>query len=243
MYDSYAPIYRLINQGAWSERMARWTIGWLRERGVTHGRVIDWGCGDGAAGVVFAQAGWAVTGIDRSERMIQLARARDSRIDWRGGDLTQGADVAPGTLATAFYDTLNYLPSIVALRAGWRTLAASVTHGGYIVADVNTPYEYASGWNDRYVITADTDDALVLNRLRYDPAPQLAQGRIIWFAREGHSDVWQRGEETHTQRAHTDEEMVAAIAAAGLRLIARLTPQGKPPTLTATRLIYIARKG
>lgn len=241
MYDSYAPIYRLINQGAWSERMARWTLAWLRERGVTHGRVIDWGCGDGAAAVVFAAAGWHVTGIDRSERMLALARERDSRIDWRGGDLTQGADVAPGTLATAFYDTLNYLASPVALRAGWRTMGESVTHGGYIVADVNTPYEYESGWNDRDVITADTDDALVLNRLRYDSTTRLAQGRIIWFARESR-DEWRRGEETHTQRAHTDEEMVAAIAAAGLRLIARLTPAGEAPTLTATRLIYIARK-
>jgi hypothetical protein len=118
-----------------------------------------------------------------------------------------------------------------------------VTHGGYVVADVNTPYEYESGWNDRHAITADTDDALVINRLRYDSQTRLGQGRIVWFARESGVDEWRRGEETHTQRAHTDEEIVGAIAAAGLRLVARLTPEGEPPTLTATRLLYIARKG
>ena len=56
------------------------------------------------------------------------------------------------------------------------------------------------------------------------------------------TDEWRRGAETHLQRAHTDEELAAAIAGAGLRLVERHTPHGAAPGPTSTRLIYIAQK-
>ncbi|HEX6289967.1 MAG TPA: class I SAM-dependent methyltransferase [Herpetosiphonaceae bacterium] len=245
IYEAYAPIYRQMNQGAWSERMARWTLGWLAARGVAEGRVVDWGCGDGAAAVSFAQAGWHVQGIDRSRAMLALARRRPQpagRIAWHEADLCSAPVEQPGELATAFYDTLNYLTSIADLGTAWRTLARSIVRGGYVIADVNTPYEYTTAWTGQYVITADRDDLLVLNRLRYAADTRLATGRIIWFAREAASDIWQRGSETHRQRAHSDDEMLAAIEQAGLKLVERRTPQDEPPHPAATRLIYIAQK-
>jgi SAM-dependent methyltransferase len=248
IYTAYAPIYQRIKQSAWSEAMARWTLDWLRTHdpgAAQPGRVIDWGCGDGAAALVFAAAGWQVTGIDRSAAMLALAQERTppdgAQIDWRSGDLCASPELEPGALATALYDTLNYLTSRDELEAGWRSLARSIRPGGYAVADVNTPHEYATTWTGRHVITADSDDILVTNWLRYNQRTRLARGRILWFAREGRSERWRRGVETHRQSAHTDEEMIAAIQKAGLQLIERCTPQGRPDAPDATRLIYIAR--
>lgn len=221
--------------------MARWTIEWLRTRGITTGHVIDWGCGEGTAAAVFAAAGWRVTGVDRSDQMLSLARQHHRQIDWRKGDLRDTRLDQTGTLATAFYDTLNYLTTLVDLQAAWRTLADSIRSEGHVIADVNTPYEYASAWDGRYTITADREDVLVLNRLRYNPDTGIATGRIIWFATSD-GETWQRGSEMHLQRAHTDGEMCQAIDQAGLTLIDRTTPQGDPPSATSTRVIYIARK-
>ncbi len=245
IYEAYAPIYRRINQGAWSEYLARWTLDWLHTRGIVTGRAIDWGCGDGAAAVHFAQAGWRVVGIDRSRAMLRLAQHRPQPADmlsWREGDLCRGWIDQPADVATAFYDTLNYLTSVADLQAGWRTLAQSIVRGGYIIIDVNTSYEYETAWNGRYLITADTEDVFVLNRLHYAAATRLATGRITWFAREAEADLWQRGSETHRQRGHSDEEILTAITQAGLTLVERRTPQHEPPHPTATRLIYIAQK-
>jgi SAM-dependent methyltransferase len=247
IYAGYAPIYRQIDQGAWSEGMARWTLAWLQQRGIVAGRLVDWGCGDGAAALLFAQSGWQVIGVDRSSAMLALARERQQPpgIIWRAGDLCRESTLPfeePALVATAFYDTLNYLTTVADLAAGWRTLARSVQSGGWIVADVNTAYEYASAWRGQYVVTADREDLLVINHLRYASESRIATGRIIWFVRDAGGDLWRRGSETHRQRAHSDDEIVAAIEQAGLTLIERSTPHGEPPQPTTTRLIYVARR-
>lgn len=250
MYSAYAPIYQRINQSAWGAFMASWTLDWLRAQQINPApaqrRMIDWGCGEGTAALLFAAAGWQVTGIDRSAAMLDLARqqalAAGITIDWRDGDLREKLEMQPGMLATALYDTLNYLTSRVDLLAGWRSLADSISSGGYVVADVNTPHEYETAWNGRHTVTADSDDMLVTNWLRYNQRTRLAHGRILWFAREPQGERWQRGVETHRQRAHNDAEMRAAITQAGLHLVELSTPQGTPATTDATRLIYIARK-
>ncbi len=226
--------------------MVAWTLGWLRGHGIETGSVVDWGCGDGTAAVLFASAGWSVQGIDRSPPMLELAqrRARAARlsINFQLGDLRQTQVAQPALLATAFYDTLNYLTSADDLAAGWRMIAHSLEPGGYAIADVNTPYEYASAWTGQHTITADSDDVFVMNRLRYNGRSGIARGRVVWFAREAGSDEWLRGAETHVQRAHTDLELVTAIEQAGLSLLERHTPSGFEPSATATRLIYIAKK-
>lgn len=249
-YTAYAPIYRRINQSAWSAALARWTLGWLHARGAEPApeqrRMIDWGCGEGTAALVFAGAGWQVTGIDRSAAMLDLARqqalAADLTIGWRCADLRDELELEPGLLVTALYDTLNYLTSRAELHAGWRSLARSIRPGGYVVADVNTPHEYATAWTGRHTITADSEDMLVTNWLRYNQRTRIAHGRILWFAREPEGELWRRGVETHRQRAHNEAEMRAAIAEAGLRLVELCTPQGAPAAPDATRLIYIAHK-
>lgn len=247
IYAAYAPIYLRINQGAWSERLARWTLDWLCERGIVAGRVVDWGCGDGAAAVLFAEAGWQVQGIDRSRQMLVLARGRRQPpgIVWREGDLCRESAPPidpPGDVATAFYDTLNYLTSVEDLQVGWQTLARSIRPGGVVIADLNTPYEYETAWRGQYAITADTEDVLVSNHLRYAADVRIATGRITWFVRDVDSDLWQQGAETHRQRAHSDDEIVAALEGAGLELVGRYTPQNLPPHPAATRLIYVARR-
>lgn len=248
IYSAYAPIYQRINQSAWSASMARWTLDWLRARHIdpapAQRRMIDWGCGEGTAARLFAANGWQATGIDRSAAMLDLARQQaltaGVSIAWRSGDLRDELELEPGMLATALYDTLNYLTSRADLQAGWRSLARSVIPGGYVVADVNTRHEYATAWNGRHTVTADSDDLLVTNSLRYNQRTRIAHGRILWFAREPHGERWRRGVETHRQRAHDDAELRAAIEQAGLRLVERCTPQGEPATPDATRLIYIA---
>ncbi len=246
MYQAYAPIYQHIGQGAWSERMAAWTLDWLGQHGIKAESVVDWGCGDGAAAVLFARSGWYVRGIDHSPAMLELARQRATAahlpITFQLGDLRVTEVDQPALLATAFYDTLNYLTTADDLAAGWRMIARSIKPGGYAVVDVNTAYEYASAWTGQYAVTADSDDVLVVNRLRYNARSGIARGRVIWFARKADSDQWVRGAETHVQRAHTDVEMVSAIEQAGLSLLERHTPDGSEPSATATRLIYVAYK-
>lgn len=245
MYEAYAPIYDRIGQGAWSVRMAAWTLDWLAARGVTVRTVADFGCGTGEAAQVFRANGMKVVGIDGSKAMLERMEQRVAAgIEMLNCDLCEVELSAPVDLVVSFYDTLNYLLTFDDLRVAWRSIAGALSPHGYAVADVNTLAAYRSEWNGRIAIVADTAELFVLNQLQFEALRRIGTGRILWFEREmtGEGEDWIKGEETHRQRAHTDEELREAIEAAGLELVACHAPGDGTADEQATRLIYVAHK-
>ncbi len=239
MYEAYAPMYDRIGQAAWSVRMAAWTLDWLQAHHAHITRVADFGCGTGAAARVFAAAGLTVLGVDCSAAMLAQAQPH-AGVELISGDIREVVLSPPVDLVTAFYDTLNYLPTYTDLVTAWQRIADAMVVGGYVVVDVNTVTTYAEGWNERDEIISDTDDVFVLNRLQFEALQRIGTGRIMWFVRDG--DTWEGHEEVHIQRAHTNEELRQAITQAGLTIVDRRTPANEPPPDDAPRVIYVAQK-
>jgi SAM-dependent methyltransferase len=262
MYDAYAPIYDAIGQGQLSARMARWTLGWMSERGERPARVLDLACGTGEAALIFAAGGCVVAGVDRSAAMLEIARgkARDAGygIEFVQGDICEleprNKNQEPPILAvgsrlsvlgsqfdlvSCYYDSLNYLLGDRDLDRVFAGVARVLRPGGYLVFDLNTTAEYAT-WDERDSVAYDGNDCLVYNQLSYEPAKHMAEGRIVWFVRE--LDRWWRGEETHVERAWDNAEVQSALAEAGLELIGRYDTTGGAAAEDATRVVYVAQK-
>jgi SAM-dependent methyltransferase len=264
IYDAYAAIYDAIGQGRFAEHMAHWALGWLSARRLRPARVLDLACGTGGAALAFAAVGCQVAGIDRSPAMLSIAygRARDAGYDiaFVEGDIknlnderrTMNDEVllvdhnssfiihrSSFDLVTCFYDSLNYLLDDDDLDCVFAGAAAALRPGGHIVFDINTEAEYTT-WDERDVVTYDGRDCLVYNKLSYDPDARLAEGRIVWFVRE--TELWWRGEETHTQRAWSDGEVYDALARAGLALAGRYDVEGNATHEDTGRLLYVAEK-
>lgn len=142
-------------------------------------------------------------------------------------------------LVICFADSLNYLTGDEDLGRVFAGAAAALAEGGRLVFDVNAEAEYRT-WDDLDRVSCDGPDVLVYNQLSFQPSSGLATGRIVWFVRE--IDRWWRGEETHVQRAWTDEEITAALAGAGFVLEARLDVEGRPAAPDARRVVYAAAK-
>jgi SAM-dependent methyltransferase len=265
IYTAYAPIYDAIGQGRFSARMAAWALAWLAERGEPPRRVLDLACGTGEAALVFAVAGCDVTGIDRSAAMLEIARgkARDAghALSFVQGDIrelptederpkTKGRQSRADTLSsfvlrpssfdlvTCFYDSMNYPLGDGDLDRVCAGAARALQPGGTMIFDINTAAEYAT-WDARDCVTYDGRDCLVYNQLNYDPQAGFATGRIVWFVRE--LERWWRGEETHTERAWSDDRVCAALVGAGLGLVGRFDPTGSPAAEGAPRVVYVAR--
>jgi SAM-dependent methyltransferase len=66
------------------------------------GRALDLGTGTGALARALAARGWRVTGLDRSERMLEAARALGGEVEYRQGDAEEtGLPGAAFDLVTA----------------------------------------------------------------------------------------------------------------------------------------------
>ncbi|ALO06141.1 putative methyltransferase [Streptomyces venezuelae] len=102
--------------------------------GLTPGRVLDVGCGEGADAVWLARGGWEVTALEVSGVALERAtgHARDAGVDvrWVHATLTE-AGLAPASfdLVSAQYPALLRTPEAAAERA----LLAAVAPGGVLL--------------------------------------------------------------------------------------------------------------
>ncbi|MDI3417318.1 class I SAM-dependent methyltransferase [Streptomyces luteolus] len=127
--------------------------------GLTPGRVLDVGCGEGADAIWLARGGWDVTAVEVSGVALDraAAHARDAGVSvhWVHAELT-GADLAPGSfdLVSAQYPALLRTPGATAERA----LLAAVKVGGVLLLVhhvVDAEHAQEAGFDpDDYVLPA-----------------------------------------------------------------------------------------
>jgi SAM-dependent methyltransferase len=244
IYHQYAAIYDLIGQDAFGRLLAERS---LAELPAVPGHVLDLACGSGAAALVFAAAGSRVTGVDRSDQMLNLARHKAATVglslnfvqsDLRHLAALIGSPELPPArfdLATCFFDSLNYLTADGDLERVFEAVAALLCPGGRLRFDINTEAEFRT-WDMIDELVWEDAERIVYNRLSYNPQQGLATGRVVWFQQNGKR--WQRYEETHYERAWSDSEIAAAAAATGFSLIARRSPDGSPAAEHTPRILY-----
>ena len=103
--------------------------------GLTPGRAVDLGCGEGADAIHLAREGWEVLGVDISPTAVARARAAaleagvDDRATFEAHDLsTWEPDGAVDLVTASFFHSREDLPRTAILRRA----AAAVAPGGHV---------------------------------------------------------------------------------------------------------------
>ena len=138
--------------------------------GLTPGRALDVGCGEGADAIWLARSGWTVTAIDISTVAVGRARAAadlaGADVDWISGDALQSVFAAGAfDLVSMQYPALPKAAGEDAVRA----LLNAVQHGGLLLAVYHDlDVEHREHMKSRGVDPADYVDASDLSQLLGD---------------------------------------------------------------------------
>ncbi len=103
-------------------------------------RIVDVGCGAGAHAIELALLGHAVTGLDRTPALLEVARkgaaALGATVRWVQADMRDFALDAPVDVALSLYVSFGYFESAEEDLAAARCIHRALAPGGRAVFDV-----------------------------------------------------------------------------------------------------------
>ena len=178
----------------------------LARAGIRDGLVVDLGCGSGIWAEILLDAGYDVLGIDASADLLRIAQRRAPAARFVHASLDDAA--LPSCRAvTALGEVLSY-GERRSLVPALRRIRRALEPGGVLAFDVVGP-----GREPRPRRTWTEGDGWVVCVDVRQEGRRLTR-RIVTFRRSGRS--WGRTEETHVQRAFAPDEVLEALATAGL---------------------------
>lgn len=245
-YGEFAGVYDLLMRDVPYAAWARYLCALLAKRGVLPGdRVLDCACGTGAFSIRFAQAGYCVTGCDRSAEMLAVAQEKARKaglqIPFILQDMRELNLHRPVSAINCACDGANYLLAEEDVAAFFLSANRALKPSGLLLFDISSAYklEHILGG---HTYGEDAKDCVYLWKNHYDPHSRLLEMKLTFFlpCRNG---AYSRFDERHLQRAHRAEELTTALERAGFQLegVFEWPSQGahKPES---ERIQFIARK-
>ncbi len=222
--EGFAAVYTTSRYAVFSQRMARLALSLIAEHGAPGKDLLDLACGAGGGTVLFAKAGYAVSGIDGSAVMIRCAeekaRAQGTALrltqqDMRAFTLPYQVDVV-----TCLFDALNYLLQADELVQVFAGVARVLRPGGLFVFDMNTPHGLSTRWGTKDVVSTARADLFEVNQNRYDAATCINTTTTTVFVRADGADLFRRYVEVHRERGYPVEMLIELLRQTGLEMVA-----------------------
>jgi ubiquinone/menaquinone biosynthesis C-methylase UbiE len=247
IYDDFAYVYAKGQYTDFSRQMAEVLPSVLKHLHAKPRRILDLACGEGTFAVHMAEKGFDVTGVDRSPRMLELARIRaeKSKAEARFmlGDMRSLEFREQFDLVTCWFDSLNYLLDSADLKKTFLGVSEALKPEGLFIFDMNTTYGLAVNWRESpCYVEGDTPDVFETHRQEFDFEHNIATMRITCFIR-GESG-WMRVDEEHRERAYSQEEIRSFLDETGFQLLATWGNfrEMSDPKPDSGRLWYITKK-
>jgi SAM-dependent methyltransferase len=225
--------------GEFARRAAPGLLDLFARCGIHDGLIVDLGCGSGLWAEQLIKRGYEVLGIDISEAMIQLARRRAPRAEFRAASLFQ-ADIPPCRAVTSLGECISYLFDTTngnrKLKQLFRRAYTALAAGGVFVFDVME--REARGRATTARSFAEGDGWLTAVERQEDRDRRTLTRRITTFRQVG--DLYRRADETHRVRLYDASTVAAELRRAGFRV--RVTRRYGDYALMKGRVAFVARK-
>lgn len=206
--------------------------------------VLDLACGTGSLTKLLAEDGYDMIGVDMSPDMLSVAAGKTGMMEKRPMFLCQRMESLDlyGTVdaAVCALDSVNYLADLISLGAAFDRVGLFLNDGGLFVFDVNTDEKFRA--MDTQVYVRESEDCFCAWQADYDEDTRIMHYLLDFFAHIG-GTKYQRYTENHTERAHTREELVAALDHAQMDLLGVFGELAlRDPVRDEQRVFYVARR-
>lgn len=183
----------------------------------THPTLLDIGCGTGVLAAMFAQVGYAVSGVDLSEDMLSVAQERFEALDVSIPLYAMSMDELDGfadfDVAVIPIDSLNYVREEAAVVETLSRIYAALRDGGQLFFDVHSVYKMDTIFLESPFTYDDGEITYMWHTEPGDEAHAIAS-QITFFVHQQHG-LYERFDEEHYQRSYEPQQYVAWLQQIG----------------------------
>lgn len=130
--------------------------------------LLDICCGSGQLACYFLQKGFTITGIDLSDRILEIAQRKtedNPNAEWIQADAVEFSLDRKFGIAVSTFDSLNLLPDIESLNKCFRCVYDHLVEDGIFIFDINTKIGISTS-NNIYI--TETNDFTMIVRGYFD---------------------------------------------------------------------------
>ena len=207
--------------------------------------VVDLGCGTGTLTELLSRKGYDMIGVDMSAEMLNVALAKKEKSgspilylcqDMRELDLYSTV----GTVISVC-DSVNYLLEDEEVLETFGLVNNYLYPGGIFLFDFNTVYKYEQIIGDTTIAENREKCSFIWENYFYEDQ-DINEYMLTIFRKQADSELYERTEEAHYQRAYDMDTLKRLIEKNGLALVSFLDEDMKQmPNETSERIYVIVQ--
>ena len=242
-YNDYDAFARMYNQywGPYATRMYPILEHLVLRHLTGKGPVLDLCCGTGQLAERLTGEGYAVTGVDGSGSMIEIARDNAPDAEFFVQDAREPLPARGFVAAFSTFDSLNHVLTLEDLTQVFGNVRGALAAGGYFAFDLNMAEAYEARWKGTYAYVQD--DHVCVVRSSKDVARRIGNMELTIF--ELQDDEWERVDLTLSQRWYAEDDVLDGLEAAGfmdVRAFSADEPIAEGCPTSEGRTFFVARR-
>lgn len=212
-YGEFAAVYDKLMDDFDYPAWAEYYMDLISGAGVKVRRMCDCACGTGSMTIQFAKRGINVTGMDISRDMLEIAAVRARRaaqkIIFTAQDMTKLTLPRPVDAIVCACDGVNYLTDDGAVGEFFRAAHTNIKPGGCLAFDISSRYKLEKVIGNGF-FGEERDEVAYIWSNSLDEEKHIVEMDLTFFVRQ-EDGLYRRFEEKHRQRAHSADEIAAAL--------------------------------
>lgn len=238
-YSKFAEIYDDLMNDVPYDRIAEIVDSKIKKYEIKNNIVLDLACGTGTLTKELSDKGYEMIGADMSAEMLQKAQEKNPGVLFLNQPMEDFELYGTVGAIVCSLDGINYLTDDESLYETFRLCNNYLEPDGILIFDINTEYKFKNVLADN-IFTFDSEDIFYTWENDYSEEEKLCDFYLTFFVKEG--EQYTRFDETHTERAFSDEEIEKALKSNGFSIIEKLDDfTGKPATHESERVMYVCK--
>ena len=203
---------------------------------LTGKKIMEIGCGTGEILQRLAAYGYEVSGIDISEEMLRIAKAKYDSLDIKKEDMRIIKNENEFDGVVCVFDALNYLQSFEELKLVFENIRRAIKPSGIFLFDLLNRKMIDSMFPED-IFADDRENMSIIWKHSYNEETDLDKISTSFFIRE-EKNVYKRYDEVFYKKIYSSKKILQMITEVGFELISKEVNID----IAGPRMIYLLKR-